>query len=235
MSSSIVRSCSHPSWPLMRGAWQPRSIIGLIWPVVLFAQHAASRGTNPPRGTFGWGTGTGTSLGERGDDFEHFFLAYERTISGFLWRMTGDEQVAGDLSQETFLRAWQRFDRIRAYERPDAWLFRVATNLALHHLRHIRHVRRRDARSDDIPHVADEDGPSESDPSRRLVERDLVRETLLELTPKARALLILREAHGLSAEEAGGVLGMSGGAVKVGLWRARQQFRDIYMRKGGLS
>ena len=45
--------------------------------------------------------------------------------------MTGDRQSASDLCQETFLRAWQRFVAIRAYDRPDAWLFRVATNLAL--------------------------------------------------------------------------------------------------------
>lgn len=64
-------------------------------------------------------------------DFETFFRRHEREIFGYLWRMTGDEQAAYDLSQEAFVRAWQHFDRIAGYERPGAWLFRVATNLAL--------------------------------------------------------------------------------------------------------
>jgi RNA polymerase sigma-70 factor (ECF subfamily) len=69
------------------------------------------------------------------DDFERFFNAHEAQITGYLYRVTGDAQSASDLSQETFLRAWQHFDRIRSYERPGAWLTRVATNLALQHLR----------------------------------------------------------------------------------------------------
>lgn len=157
--------------------------------------------------------------------FERFFNAHEREITGYLWRMTGDEQTASDLSQETFLRAWQRFDRIREYERPGGWLFRVATNLALQHLR------RNQAPIAAAGPLDDTWMPGASDPGRRFVERDLVRETLLELTPKARALLVLREVYGLSAEEVGDALKMSREAVKVGLWRARAQFRDLYTRK----
>ena len=43
---------------------------------------------------------------------------------GYLWRVTGEEQTAYDLSQETFVRAWQHFRTIKSYERPDAWLLR---------------------------------------------------------------------------------------------------------------
>jgi RNA polymerase sigma-70 factor (ECF subfamily) len=60
-----------------------------------------------------------------------------------------------------------------------------------------------------------------------------VRETLLELSPRARSLLILREVSGFSTEEAAQTLGMSLPAVKVALWRA--QFREVYLRKEGRS
>ena len=171
-------------------------------------------------------TNAPASSAEAGNrDFEAFFLAHEREITGYLWRMTGDEHAASDLSQESFLRAWQQFERIRAYERPGAWLFRVATNLALQHLR------RRAAPVSSAAPLDDAWGPHTSDPGRRFVERDQVRETLLELTPKARALLVLRDGYGLSAEEAGEILKMSREAVKVGLWRARTQFRELYTRK----
>ncbi|HEY7022210.1 MAG TPA: RNA polymerase sigma factor [Ktedonobacterales bacterium] len=163
------------------------------------------------------------------DEFEGFFRAHEARLSAYLWRMTGDRQSASDLCQETFLRAWQRFGAIRAYDRPDAWLFRVATNLAL------QLARRKKAPVGAAGPLDEAFEPSMSDPAWRLAERDLVRETLLELPPRARSLLILREVSGFSAEEAAQTLGMSLSAVKVALWRARAQFREVYLRKEGRS
>lgn len=201
---------------LLRKLQAPRA-----WPA--FAMFSsAPMGNQTPR--YPSSTNAPTS-GAASRDFETFFLAHERAITGYLWRMTGDEQVASDLSQETFLRAWQRFDRIRGYERPDGWLFRVATNLALQHLR------RRRAPVGAAGPLDEAWAPHASDPGRGFVERDQVRETLGELAPKARALLILRDVYGLPAEEAGAILKMSREAVKVGLWRARAQFRDLYTRK----
>jgi RNA polymerase sigma factor (sigma-70 family) len=167
------------------------------------------------------------SSGAALDEFESFFNAHEARLSAYLWRMTGDRQSASDLCQETFLRAWQRYDTIRAYDQPDAWLFRVATNLAL------QLARRQKAPIGAAGPLEDAFEPSVSDPAWRLAERDLVRETLLELPPRARALLILREVSGFSAEEAAKTLGMSPSAVKVALWRARAQFREVYLRKEG--
>jgi len=161
------------------------------------------------------------------DEFESFFRAHEARLSAYLWRMTGDQQSASELCQETFLRAWQRYDTIRAYDQPDAWLFRVATNLAL------QLARRRKAPVGAAAPLEEAFEPSMSDPAWRLAERDLVRETLLELPARARALLILREVSGFSAEEAAQALGMSLAAVKVALWRARAQFREVYLRKEG--
>src|SRR5215472_11574409 len=64
-------------------------------------------------------------------DCERFIRDHERPILNYLWRMTGDEQSAYDLTQEVFLRAWQHFATVRRYDQPRAWLFRMATNLSL--------------------------------------------------------------------------------------------------------
>ncbi|MDE3230702.1 MAG: sigma-70 family RNA polymerase sigma factor [Chloroflexota bacterium] len=202
----------------------PRLARGLraLFAISAFAMSSSSSMDNQ---TAPYPTPARGGAGATNREFDAFFQAHERAITGYLWRMTGDEQTASDLAQETFLRAWQRFDRIRAYERPGGWLFRVATNLALQHLRR---------RGAPVGAAGPLDGawdPRVSDPGQRFVERDQVRETLRELTPKARALLILRDVYGLSAEEVGDILKMSREAVKVGLWRARTQFRDHYMRK----
>jgi len=167
---------------------------------------------------------TGEPAAERAsDDYDQFIHAHERPILNYLWRMTGEEQTAYDLTQEVFLRAWQRFETIRRYDQPRAWLFRVATNLALTHAR-----RRPLARTGELRAV---DDPAASDPAWRLAERDHVREVLLRLTPKRRAALVLREVYGLSASEIGEALGMSEAAVRMALHRAREQFRALYLRE----
>ena len=158
------------------------------------------------------------------DDFEAFFLQHEHAIFGYLLRLTGDEQSAHDLSQEAFLRAWQHYDKIRGYDHPAAWLFRVASNLA------ISHLRRRSSPVGSAKLLGDDDSPARSDPAMRFIEVDLVEQTLLELPPKQRAALVLREVYGFSCEEIGVTLGMSRDAVKMSLWRAREQFRVRYVR-----
>jgi RNA polymerase sigma-70 factor, ECF subfamily len=154
--------------------------------------------------------------------FEAFFWRFERQIIGYLCRMTGDEQSALDLSQETFLRAWQHFDTLTTPAQSHSWLFRVATNLALNHLQ------RRSAR----PMVAlSETEPGKSDPGRRIVENDLIQATLRRLTPKQRSALLLHEVQGHSCDEIGAMLGMSRDAVKMALRRGRQEFRRHYLRE----
>ncbi len=159
--------------------------------------------------------------------FEHFFRLYESRITSYLWRMTGDEQIAHDLSQETFLRAWEHFAEISTYAAPAAWLFRVATNLALGHLR-----RGMAAVGAGTPLLEDL-AVAGSDPIEQVVERDLIVQTLMCLQPRPRALLVMREIYGLSTVEAGHALGMTQTAARKMLNRAHQQFRQYYLHKEG--
>ncbi len=162
--------------------------------------------------------------GER-ESFEAFFSARHRAIFAYLWRMTGEEEAANDLCQETFLRAWRQFERIRLYDRPEAWLLRVATNLALNHLR-----RRKGPVGGALP-LDESIDPAMSDPSWRFAVRDAVRGVLAELTPRQRAALILREAHGLTGDQLAQALGISTAAAKMLLFRAREAFRIRYERQ----
>ncbi|HKD77077.1 MAG TPA: RNA polymerase sigma factor, partial [Ktedonobacterales bacterium] len=179
----------------------------------------------PPDNTPSSARNVTTGLDHSGADlvsFERFYWQHERHIIGYLCRMIGDEQAAHDLSQETFLRAWRHFATLRQHDEPRAWLFRVATNLALTFLR------RRAARPV-LP--LDEDLAGQSDPGRQVAIRDLVTQALAALTPRQRAALILHEIEGLSCEEIGALLGISRDAVKMALWRAREQFRKHYLQE----
>lgn len=166
----------------------------------------------------------GASAASRADmeGFEQLFRRHERDIFSYLWRMTGDEHAAYDLTQETFIRAWQHFARLRAYERPGGWLFRVATHLALNHLRGratlLGSAAPLDAQTLDVA----------GDLAQQIAEGDAVRRAVMALVPRQRAALVLREVYGLTCGEVAAALGISPGAAKTMLWRAREEFRVRY-------
>lgn len=157
--------------------------------------------------------------------FERFIERHERDIFGYLWRMTGDEQAAYDLSQETFLRAWRHFARVSAYEQPRAWLFRVATHLAFNF--------RRGQRSDiNLVELAEiEETLGTSDPAAHVAERDAIEAALLLLPKRMRAALILRDVYGYRSDEIANVLKVSRAAAKMTISRARDQFRASFLQE----
>lgn len=163
------------------------------------------------------------------DAFEAFFWRHERDILGYLWRLTGDEQAAYDLSQETFVRAWQRFDTLQHYDQPRAWLFRVASNLGINHLRGRSRRGEQTTATEEIQNIVALGG----DPAHRLAESDTIHRILGDLPPKQRAAVVLCDVYGLTSAEAAAALGLSHGSLKMSLWRGRERFRQEYQREGG--
>lgn len=190
-----------------------------LWPIQLLATEAET-----PDSSSAVRTEVAGAVAPGLDDFEVFFTRHEREVVGYLWRMTGEEQAARDLTQETFLRTWQRFDQVRAYDQPKAWLFRVATHLALNHLRdQATGAKARQAWSQS-------EHATQSDPAMRIVNQDAVLQTLQTLSPRDRAALVLHSIYGLTCAELARSLGISRSAAKVALWRARERFRTQHQR-----
>lgn len=144
--------------------------------------------------------------------FEAFFVRNEQPLATYLRRLLASEDAAGDVAQEAFFRAWTHFETIRSYDRPDAWLFRVATNLALSSLRRrealsfTRFVHSgQDARAahgvEELEILA-----SPEDVEGQAVERDLIARVLRLLPERHRAALLLRAIHGFSVEEIAAML-----------------------------
>jgi len=156
--------------------------------------------------------------------FEQFFHAHEGAILGYLWRITGDEQASHDIAQETFLRAWQRFEQVCRYEQPRAWLFRVATNLASNHRRH-RSIHGAIMARFSATH------PATLDPAAAVAESAVVRATLLALPVRQRSALVLRVVYGLSIPEIAKALGASKAAAAMTLSRAREAFCSHYTQE----
>lgn len=170
--------------------------------------------------------------------FDAFFTQHERALYGYLRRMLPTHEAALDVAQEAFFRAWRHFETVRGYDRPQAWLFRVATNLALDTFRRRQPTglaRIFSERSLDIPDEVDasEVIPALTDPfdmERSLAERDLVNRALARLPERQRAAMLLWAAHGLAIAEIAVALETTEVNVRQMLSRGRARFREVYER-----
>jgi RNA polymerase sigma-70 factor (ECF subfamily) len=152
--------------------------------------------------------------------------------------MLGDREEAEDLAQETFVRAWQALGRFRGGAAFSTWLYRIATNLAIDSLR--RRTRRGVPASLDAPLETDDGEMSRqvSDPAR-MPEDEVARgelqqavwESVGELSPKLRPVVVLYDFEQLSYEQIAAALGLPLGTVKSRLFHARQQLRDKLARR----
>ena len=140
-------------------------------------------------------------------------------------RLTGDDEDARDVTQETYLRAYRGLRRFRGDAQFTTWLYRITTNCASTHLgRRSRH--RHEELHDDLP--VDDLRPA-SDPVGRAEHgalRERVGHALRALPPRLRAVVVLRDIYDLPHEAIAAELGISESAAKVRLHRARRKLRD---------
>jgi RNA polymerase sigma-70 factor (ECF subfamily) len=160
-------------------------------------------------------------------------LAFEALVEGryealrrYLARLVGDEEAAADLTQETFLRAYQALPRLTDDSNVGGWLYRIATNLARQHHRHRRLLcwSRLEAHHNALPGRSLEED---------VASRDRVLRALEGLPLEQRVCLLLYAGTGYTCAEIGGILGRSAPAVRMLLLRARRRFRAAYDAYGG--
>ncbi len=148
------------------------------------------------------------------------------------YRIVGDREEARDIVQVTFLRVWENRRSFEDRWSPNTWLYRIATNLAIDHLR-CRRGRQRS--SEPVRHylrqVADSRHRRElSELLSREVE--LIFERLAScLTDKQRVVFLLRGVEGLSSREVAEVLGCQPSTVRNHLFAARKKLRAEFLRR----
>ena len=142
--------------------------------------------------------------------FEEFCRARYPFIARAAYLVTGDRQEALDVTQEAFVRAYERWDNVMVMENPDGWLYRVAINLATSSRR--RAVRRwRSTRSSDVPE------PEAADPR--------LGSALQALTPAQRNAVVCRYFLDLSIEETARVLDKRPGTIRALTSQATSRLR----------
>ncbi len=149
-----------------------------------------------------------------------------RRIYRYLYRLTGDRELAADLTQEVFVRAIRAGAEFQELTAP--WLFRVATNLANDHFRRQRLLRW-------LPFRVERHGGVTPDSAESLAEQDLVRRSLDRLSRDAASLVLLKNGEGFSTREIADLLGENYEAVRKRLARAQDQFRIEYIRLKGVE
>lgn len=168
--------------------------------------------------------------------FDRLVAERSADVYALLYRLTEDSEEARDLTQETFLRAFQSIARFRGDAELKTWLYRIAINQARNRWRWWRR-RRRDAT---VSLDAQTDGGQETlyarlravgnDPEQEALARERensLRSALRSLSRSYREAVILRDVEGLSYEEIASALEISVGTVKSRLSRGRLELRRI--------
>jgi RNA polymerase sigma factor (sigma-70 family) len=136
---------------------------------------------------------------------EEFFEAERTRLFQALIVITGSRAEAEDISQEAFLRVWERWQHVRTLEQPAGYLHRIAMNAFRDRYRRSRLSLARAFRP--IPDATDTLAAVEA--------RSVTTQVLARLAPRQRAALVLTEGLGYTAEEAGTFLGIKGSSVRA--------------------
>jgi RNA polymerase sigma-70 factor (ECF subfamily) len=158
------------------------------------------------------------------------FNALAQTYGTDLYRyamwICGNDALAKDLVQETFLRAWKALDKLKDSKAVKSWLITILRR------EYARTFERKVPKFTDVDKVVVPES-SELEPEERTEVR-LLRQSIMELAPKYREPLLMQVVLGYSCEEIAVTLDISKSAVMTQLFRAREQLK-VKLRKDGVT
>jgi RNA polymerase sigma-70 factor (ECF subfamily) len=153
--------------------------------------------------------------------FERLFERYHAAILNYIHRMVGDRALAEDLTQDAFIKAYRALPSTRPDLAFKAWLYRIATNTAISHLRRRKLVKW-------IPILSDQDHATDESVERSIGHKHDVEQALAKIPQHYAAALLLRHYQGLSLAETAQALEITENAAKLRLFRARKAFAAAY-------
>ena len=177
------------------------------------------------------------ALAKQGRDsaFKELVRRYERPVFSLIFRMVRDRETAEDLAQDTFIKVLNHLDRYRPEFKFSSWLFKIANNVTIDHLRR----RTLDTISvDGSPHAATAEQATatsielqshDESPLDEMESRELgtaIEQAIARLRPEYRSCILLRHVEGRSYEEIAATLDLPLGTVKTYIHRARHELRD---------
>jgi RNA polymerase sigma-70 factor (ECF subfamily) len=147
---------------------------------------------------------------------EQFVIEHYEAIFRFLRNLTGNKEDAEDLTQQTFLRAWEALPSFRGDSSLSTWLHSIAYREYTHWLR----SRREFVPLDEIVDMPDEQ-------ANQNLEAVLLRWAIYRLDPEHREVFVLYYVQGFSVNEIAKIIGVPAGTVKSRLFFARQKLKEL--------
>ena len=170
--------------------------------------------------------------------FEDLVLEYQKQVYHITLKMTGNEEDAFDLSQETFLKAFRALPTFRGEAGFGSWLYRMASNLCIDFLRKGKRQgsgqiisldeEEEDRRPRELPDLRYE--PQSSLEKKEM--RQKVQEGLQRLPHEQRLILVMRDVEGFSYQEISDALKIELGTVKSRIYRARAHLARLLTEDG---
>ena len=167
--------------------------------------------------------------------YRELIRRYERPLFSLLYRMVRDRELAEDLSQETFVKALNAIESYRPEFKFSSWIFKIANNAAIDHLRR----RELDTLSlegspqaetpEAIEATALQIGDRQESPLDEVAARELggqIEAAIAQLRPEYRSCILLRHVEGRAYEEIAEILNLPLGTVKTYIHRARNELRQ---------
>lgn len=171
------------------------------------------------------------------DGFEELVRRYQRPIVAYVYRMIGDYDSALDGTQEVFIKVYNSLDRYNSEYKFSTWIYRIAHNVAIDHLRrastHGASLHIDDADGDEFERPLVNCGQASPEIASERSERRETIEAAIQTLPHAyRELILLRHAHDMSYDEIAEVTGLPLGTVKNRIFRARACVRERLVERG---
>jgi RNA polymerase sigma-70 factor, ECF subfamily len=167
--------------------------------------------------------------------YRELIRRYERPVFSLLYRMLRDRELAEDLAQETFIKALNAIESYRPEFKFSSWIFKIANNAAIDHLRR----RELDTLSlEGSPHAETPDaveatalqvGAKQESALDAVEARELggqIEAAIAQLRPEYRSCILLRHVEGRAYEEIAEILSLPLGTVKTYIHRARNELRQ---------
>ena len=172
--------------------------------------------------------------GER-DAFAVLMRRYNQRVFRVARGILRSDAEAEDVSQDAFVRAYEKLDQLATPAAFAGWISRIAANMALLRLRRHRTLRAILERGETTPMIDDLPATPPDQAAYRRELRAMIEEAIDRLPSRYRSVLVLRDIEGMSTDETAGALELAPGTVRVRLHRARALMRDRLGREIDLA
>lgn len=164
--------------------------------------------------------------------YRRFYLLYRDDVYKLVLKYLKSHELSQDVSQDVFLKIWEKREKLSSVERLRPYLWNFARNHAVDILRIAG--RSRIAMGEILRHFDDTPGYSEDETLERDY-RDFIKRTLDALSPRSREIFVLCREQGRTYEEVSAALGISRSAVRKHMVQSLQKFKDAAENELGLS